>query len=234
MQLNQITLRLAAAELRAAAPLRLDVGSQVVARLVSSPASGGKGLISLAGHLLEAQLPSGLAAGATLRLRVDRADPSQILVRIVADEAADHDHGAAAQRLAGDLAMRGDGDLLRGALEITGGTVWLPGGPAAEVAVDGDTGALGRAGEGAGEAAFVLHDPVLGAIEVRLQMASGSVRASVTTPPGTLTERATEALPELVQALEQATNRPAAAPVGERPASAAVPTSPQGAIDVRV
>jgi hypothetical protein len=235
MQLSQITLKLVAAETRAAAPLRLEVGSQLVARLVSAPAGGGRGLISLAGHLLEAKLPPGLEPGATLPLRVERAGPEQVVVRIVPDPGSGHDHAAAAaQRLAGQLAVRGDGDLLRASLAMTGGTVWLPGGPAAEVEVDPDEEAKGGAGASSGEAAFVLHDPLLGAIEVRLQMAAGSVRATITTPPGALAERAADGLPELLKALEDATGRQAAAAVTERPPSAPSPRPPQGALDVRV
>jgi hypothetical protein len=65
-------------------------------------------------------------------------------------------------------------------------------------------------------------------------MAAGSVRATVTTPPGTLAERAADGLPELVKALGEATGRQAAAEVSERPPAAPAPTPPQGAIDVRV
>jgi hypothetical protein len=233
MQLSQITLELVAAETRTAAPLRLEVGSQLVARLVSTPAGGGRGLISLAGHLLEAQLPPGLEPGATLPLRVERADPEQVMVRILPDSDSSRDH-AATQRLAGELAVRGDGDLLRASLAMSGGTVWLPGGPAAEVEVEPDEEAQGQAGTSSGEAAFVLHDPLLGAIEVRLQMAAGSVRAAITTPPGTLAERAADGLPELVKALEEATGRQAAAAVSERPPTAPSPRPPQGALDVWV
>jgi hypothetical protein len=233
MQLSEITLKLAAADTRSAAPLRLEVGSQLVARLISTPVGVGRGLISLAGHLLEASLPPGLEPGATLPLRVERADAEQVLVRIVQDSGSGHDR-AATQRLAGELAVRGDGDLLRASLAMSGSTVWLPGGPAAEVEVDPDEEADGKDGTSSGEAAFVLHDPVLGAIEVRLQMAAGSVRAAVTTPPGTLAERAADGLLELVKALEEATGRQAAAAVSERPPSASSPAPPQGAIDVRV
>jgi hypothetical protein len=229
MQLTQITLQLAAAEARAGGTLRLEPGAPLVARVVAAPTAGGRGLLSLAGHLLEAELPPGLAAGRTLPLRVQRVDAEQLVLRIRPDQGHD---GQAAQRLAGELAVRADGDLLRAALALSGGTLWLPGGPAAELAVEPDAGEPGRPSGPAGEAAFVLHDPALGAIEVRLSMVEGAVRAQVTTAAGTLSERAQAALPELVAALGRATGRPAAADVAERPPDDPPPTPPPGAVDV--
>jgi hypothetical protein len=230
MQLEPITLKLAAAEARAGGGLRLEAGGALVARVVAAPPGGGRGLLSLAGHLLEAHLPPGLEPGRTLPLRVERADAEALVLRIRPEPAHD---AAAAQRLAGDLALRGDGDLLRTAMALSGGIVWLPGGPAAELAVQPDADEQARAAGPAGEAAFVLHDPTLGAIEVRLQMAGGAVRAQVTTAPGALTERAEAGLPELVAALGRATGRPATAGMAPRPDSAAAPTPPAGAVDVR-
>jgi hypothetical protein len=229
MQLTQITLELAVAEARAGGTLRLDRGGALVARVVAAPAAGGHGLLSLAGHLLEARLPPGLEPGRTLPLRVEHVDADRLVLRI--RPRADDD-GQATQRLAGELALRADGDLLRAAIALSGRTVWLPGGPAAELAVEPDAGEAGRPAGPAGEAAFVLHDPALGAIAVRLAMSEGAVRAHVTTPAGPLTERARAALPELVAALGRATGRPAAAGVGERPADVAPPAPPPGAIDV--
>jgi hypothetical protein len=229
MQLEQITLKLAAAEARAAGGLRLEPGAALVARVVTAPPGGGRGLLSLAGHLLEVRMPPGLEPGRTLPLRVERADAQALVLRIRPEPAHD---AAAGQRLAGDLALRGDGDMLRAAMALSGGVVWLPGGPAAELAVQPDAGEQARAAGPAGEAAFVLHDPALGAIEVRLQMTGGAVRAQVTTAPGPLTERAEAGLPELVAALGRATGRPATAGVAPRPESAAPPTPPAGAVDV--
>ncbi len=233
MQVTQIALRLAATEAHAGGELRLSQGSEVVARVVSAPAAGGRGLISLAGHVLEAHLPQGLAAGRTISLRVIRADAQQVVVRLQG-AAAEHDHEATT-RLAGELALRGDGDLLRAALGLSGGTLWLPGGAAAQITVEADDAAAdqGPSRAGSGEAAFVLHDPELGAIEVRLRMAAGAVRAGITTPGGVLADRASQGLPELVSSLERATGRPASAAVSERAAGVSPPQPPAGAVDVR-
>ena len=211
IEVSQITLRLAAAESREAAPLRLEPGAQVVARLVSAPAAGGRGLISLAGHLLEARLPSGLQAGSTLPLEVVRADPAQVVVRIV-PQAPGSDQAAA---------------------QAVPGTIWLPGGAAVQLSVDPDDGSPESRGDAAGEAAFVLHDPVLGAIEVRLRLAPGGVLATVRTPSGALADRAAEELPDLISRLGAATGRPAAATASVRPPGVPAPAPPQGAVDVQ-
>jgi hypothetical protein len=231
MYLAQITLKGAAAADPAAGarPLALAAGKDLVARVVSAPAAGGRGLISLAGVILEARVPAGLAAGEMLHLRVSRADAQEIVVRIVRDGSG-HPDEAATAHIAGQLALRGDGDLLRVALGLADGTLWLPGGAAATMTVEPDADGGDGPGAGGGEAAFTLHCPRLGAVEVRLRMAAGGVRAGVVTSPG-LTEPAQAALPELVDALERATGRPAAAAVLERPASTPAPQPPAGAFD---
>ncbi len=233
MHLAQITLKGAAAADPAAGarPLALGAGKDLVARVVSAPTAGGRGLISLAGVILEARLPPGLAGGEVLHLRVTRADAQELVVRIVRD-GGDHPDDAATARIAGQLALRGDGDLLRVALGLADGTLWLPGGAAATVTVepDADDGD-GPGASAGGEAAFTLHCPQLGAVEVRLRMAAGGVRAGVVTSPGRLTGLAQAALPDLVDALERATGRPAAAAVLERPASIPAPQPPAGGFD---
>lgn len=231
MQTTTITLRtLNAAPAEAAGP-RLDPGAALVARVVSAPPAGGRGLVALAGMVLEARLPAGLAAGQTLHLRVTRADARELVVKIQPQPGDEHDERSAA-RLAGELAVRGDGELLRAALGLTGGPLWLPGGAAATVTVEPDEeNEDGGPKGGGGEAAFTLHCPHLGAVEVRLRMGAGGVRAGVVTPPGRLTERAEATLPELVTALQRATGLPAAASVAARPDSEPSPTPPAGAFD---
>jgi hypothetical protein len=108
----------------------------------------------------------------------------------------------------------------------------LPGGGAVQLTIDADDASPEGGGGSAGEAAFVLHDPVLGAIEVRLALAPGGVQASVKTPSGVLAERAADGLPDLISRLGTATGRPAAATSSVRPPGTPAPTPPQGAVDV--
>jgi Flagellar hook-length control protein FliK len=233
MNLEQITLKGAAADPASGArPLALALGKELVARVLAAPEGGGRGLISLAGIVLEARVPAGLEAGRALRLQVTRADAEEVVVKIVSD-AAEHLDGAAAGRVAGELALRGDPDLLRAALALADGPLWLPGGAAATVTVDpdGHGEGSGSAPADGGDAAFTLHCPHLGAIEVRLRVGPGGVRAGVVTPPGQTSELAESGLSELVAALERATGRPATAAVSPRAASTPSPTPPSGAFD---
>ncbi len=231
MNLEQITLKGATADPASGArPLALAAGRDLVARVVSAPLAGGRGLISLAGVILEARVPAGLASGQVLQLRVTRADAQELVVRIVHD-AAEHPDQQASTRLAGELALRGDGDLLRVALGLADGPLWLPGGAAATITIEPEDEAESGSAGGGGEAAFTLHCPEVGAIEVRLRMADGGVRAGVVAPAGRVADLAETALPDLVAALERATGRPAAAAVKRRPDSAPAPTPPGGAFD---
>jgi hypothetical protein len=231
MNLEQITLKGATADPASGArPLALAAGKDLVARVVSAPLAGGRGLISLAGVILEARVPPGLLAGQILQLRVTRADAQEVVVRIVHD-AAEHPDQQTASRLAGELALRGDGDLLRVALGLANGPRWLPGGAAATITIEPEDEAEKGAAGGGGEAAFTLHCPELGAIEVRLRISAGGVRAGVVTPAGTLTDLAETALPELVAGLERATGRPAVAAVLARSGSDQAPVPPEGAFD---
>jgi len=232
MNLEQITLKGATADPASGArPLALAAGKDLVARVVSAPLAGGRGLISLAGVILEARVPAGLASGQILQLRVARADAQELVVRIVHD-AAEHPDQQASSRLAGELALRGDGDLLRVALGLADGPLWLPGGAAATITIEPeDEAESGTPGGGGAEAAFTLHCPEVGAIEVRLRMAAGGVRAGVVAPAGRVSDLAETALPALVAALERATGRPAAAAVQRRPDTDPAPAPPGGAFD---
>jgi len=215
---------------------RLEPGADLVARLISAPMNGGRGMISLAGMMLEAQLPSGLLPGQKLHLKVVEATPAQLRVRIVTQTAEADEITDTVTKVAGELAARGDGALLRAALHFTDGSpLWLPGGVAAQIHVDSEAHGEGD-GEGpargpAGEAGFVLHSPDLGAIEVRLRMAEGAVRATVVTAPGEASRLAAEGLPDLVAALERATGRPAVAMAAPREPRTAAPPPPEGAFD---
>jgi hypothetical protein len=237
MQTHMITLKaVAPAGTAPRVGPRLEPGSDLVARLISAPANGGRGLISLAGMMLEAQLPAGLLPGQKLHLKVVEVRPEQVRVRIVTQTAEADAATDTVTRLAGELAARGDGALLRAALHLADGSpLWLPGGVAAQIHIDpeaeGEPGADGPSRGPAGEAGFVLHSPELGAIEVRLRMAAGAVRATVVTAPGDPARLAADGLPDLVAALERATGRPAAAIAAPREPAAAAPPPPEGAFD---
>ena len=100
--------------------------------------------------------------------------------------------------------------------------VWLPAPPPApsHTTTDPDNEApVKRVRPEAGEAAFVLHVPSAGAIEIRLALIAGAVRAAVTTPAGEIGDRALVARDDLIARLTRATGRPAVADVRIRPAT---------------
>jgi hypothetical protein len=234
MNLQAVSLKAVAGALGdGARTLALEPGGELVARVVDAPAGGGKGTISLAGALLRARLPAGVERGQTLNLTVVRLDQTQLLVRIRRAETADPAAAASLAQAAGRLAVSGDGELLRAALAMAGQEpLWLPDGGAAAVQVKPDATSSGELG-GSGQAAFVLHSPEHGAIEVRLRLTAGGIRAGVVTAPGEVTAMAETALPDLIERLGAATGRPAAAGVSERPAGRRPPPPPVGRVDVQ-
>jgi hypothetical protein len=235
MNVQSVTLKAVAGALgEAARTLALEPGAELVARVVAAPAAGGRGTISLAGALLQARLPAGVESGQTLKLTVVRLDQTQLLVRIQHQSPAEQMATSTLSQAAGQLAVSGDGELLRAALALAGQEpLWLPDGGAANAQVQPDKQRSGGGRSAAGEAAFVLHSPVLGAIEVRLRMADGAVRVGVVTAPGEATALAEGALPDLVERLGQATGRPAVAGVSERPIGRRPPAPPAGRVDVQ-
>jgi hypothetical protein len=183
---------------------------------------------------VQARLPKGLQAGQTLKLEVVRVEQDQLTVRIRPAGATASADPAALAQAAGGLAVTGDGELMRAALALAGQQpLWLPDGGAASVQVQPDDAAAGGRSGSAGVAAFVLHSPSLGPIEVRIALAPGGVQAGVVTTPGRATELAQAELPALADRLAAATGRPAAVAVSERPATAPAPPPPAGRVDVQ-
>ena len=123
MQTSTITLKaVAPAGTAPRVGPRLEPGSDLVARLISAPQNGGRGLISMAGMMLEAQLPGGLLPGQKLHLKVVEAQPEVLRVRIVTQSAEADEVTDVVTKLAGELAARGDGALLRAALHFADGS----------------------------------------------------------------------------------------------------------------
>src|SRR4051794_1864371 len=153
--------------------LELRLGSEVAVRVVAAPPGGGRGTISLAGALLKAQLPPGLAPGQTLGAEVARAEQGQLVLKVLHEPAPDRGDVA---RTAGARAGSGEPRLVEvaNALQQPGLALPLPNGDALTLHVEPDEAGEGGAERGAeGEAAFVLHSASVGPIEVRLRLAGG-------------------------------------------------------------
>lgn len=226
-QVASVLLR-AIAEAAAETELVLRVGADVVVRVVEAPPDGGRGVISLAGQLLEAQLPAELAPGQTLPVRVAEAGPEQIVLRVRDDGQPPTSTPSA--HATGALAVSGDPQLVRVATALVplGLALPLPNGDALQLAVRDESEEAGgeEAGDGRAEAAFVLHSAELGPIEVRLQLGAGVLAVGVSVEERALAE-AQAALPELVSGLQRATGTPARVGLATRPADGPAPRPPR-------
>jgi hypothetical protein len=206
--------------------LALRPGAEVVGRAVDVRPDG-RGTISIAGALLAARLPKGVAPGDTLPLRVVGAVDGELLLRV----RTSHEEPAAPgelARAAGALAVQGDGELLKAAvgLQPPGLALPLPNGDAALVRISDEGAAAGGRREAEGEAAFVLHSALLGPIDVRLALGGGVIRARVVVEPGAA-DAAQAAAPDLIRALAQATNASASVDVVTRVADDPRPARPR-------
>lgn len=177
-----LPVRLEAALLRGQIPdLLLRPGATLAARVVA------EGRISLAGVVLEASLPEGLAPGQTLRLRIEDATPERLHLRMVDQP------GQAPPPVA----------------------LPLPGGAQAKVRVE-EREAAGSPGGGHPAVGISYESPALGRIELRLELPAGAVLASVRAARGEPAKRAQAAGARLREGLARATGRPATVRVSER------------------
>jgi hypothetical protein len=208
--------------------LELQVGSEVVARVAAGPGPDGRGVLSLAGFLHTARLPAGVREGEKLRLRVAGADGGALLLRLAGDDGGSS-AGASAARVAGALAVRGDGDLVRVGLELAGaaGALALPDGSSARVSLDAGSSRRAAGRDAPAEARVVLDAPALGPIEVRLRLDAADVSVVVRVEPGRAQDLAQRGAAELTAALERATARPAVVSVAARAAEDMRPAPPR-------
>ena len=211
--------------------LALRPGADLVARVAVAPANGGRGVISLAGVLLSAQLPAGLAAGQRLPVRVVRAGGDEVLLKLRPEAAPAEatQAGRPIAQAAGSLAVSGDGQLVRVADGLTqpGLALPLPNGDALtlQVADDAQEERGEDAGAASGEASFVLHSAALGPIEARLRMTGGALAVEIVVEPGAR-RRFAAAVPELLTALERTSTAPALVDVAARRSRTARPARP--------
>jgi hypothetical protein len=176
-----------AALLRTELPdLVLRPGHSVVAR-VASRGDGSLGVLVLAGVPLRASLPDDVKAGETLRLTVTEVSPDRVVLRM--DAAA--------------LAMAAPAPMPAQA-------------PPARVGVD--EAPRRRRGAGGDEATVALRfeTPALGRLDLRVELTSGTVRATVGAVPGRSFDLAETGSGALRDALAAKTARQASVHVMQR------------------
>lgn len=140
-------------------------GRAMMARVVVAD-GGGRGTLSIAGYLLEAELPQNVRAGEDLRLVVRQVSPERVLLGISQPHA-----NAIAQPLDVPLPP-----------PIT---VPLPGGGTVQV-TERDPGAAGGSQRDSHALTLRYDAPSLGAVDLSFALDVGSLRLGVTVAPGAL------------------------------------------------
>ena len=169
--------------------LTLTPGRAVAARVVA--AANGRGTLSIAGFLIEAELPRGVRSGDTLRLEVRDVDPRRVLLGIAGGETGDAPPPNA---------------------------VALPGGAVLAVLedeADDDDGG----GSGPGEQhrlSLRLTIGSLGTVDLRFSLGPATLALEASLAPGDPLTRAREAAAELGGALADAAGRPASVTITPR------------------
>jgi hypothetical protein len=146
--------------------VRIAPGRALMARVVA--ADSGRGSLSIAGYLIEAELPTHLRSGQDLRLEVRDISAGRVLLQI-----ADPGHAAPPPPPPAEVPLPGGGTL----------TV-------AERDELGDSGASPGGGRGSHSLALRYDAPALGPVDLRFELAPGSMRVGVTVAAGDSLQRA--------------------------------------------
>jgi hypothetical protein len=201
--------------------VQLREGATVVARVVSAGGEGRDGVLALAGVVVRARLPRGVRAGQKLALVVAGVEGEKIVLRRA--RAAGRKAAATVPgRLVAALATRGDGELLRVALALSGGVVQLPGGRTAAIGQDEEDETV-RMDDEEGVVSLVLHAPGLGPLEARVRLVGGRVEVAVTAEPGEASEIARREAAALAARIGAAAGTAATVVVAQRRGAAPAP-----------
>lgn len=170
--------------------LRLTPGRGLMARVMQADGSG-RGVLNIAGAVIEAQLPRHIRAGEQLRLVVRHLD---------------------AQRVVLELPREGEGPVAAPAAAP------LPGGGQLRVLPDeeGDGGEAGGREPGAQTVGLSYDAPTLGPLDLRFELGPTRLRVIVAAAPGPALELARAQSAELREALAQTADRPVTVTVSAR------------------
>lgn len=231
MEHSAVVAKLAAADAPALSEV-LKHGETVIGRVVRAADSLGDGEILVSGSVIQAKIPRGACKGDRLVLKVDRRQSDKLELRLDRDDAISRVPLAVRSRAAGRMATRGRSTAIKVALALRpDGAIELPNGDVAQLRIpDRDLPEKEERKEGDEEemygASFTLHSPRLGPISVEILLAPGAVAAHVLTAPEA-EQRIGEAQDDLLNALEQALNRPASVTVAARGEGDMVPQPPR-------
>jgi hypothetical protein len=174
--------------------LRLTIGRAVMARMVSPGALGEKGTLSIAGYLLDAQLPAGMRAGQQLRLEVRDMDDQRLLLGI-----ADHPEHADSAQSQPPLAHAPQAPIP------------LPGGAILRIADEhpeqDESGRRPQRDGGSRTLSLRLDGAALGAIDLHFELGPDALRVDVALAPGAPLQAATRDSDALREALTAGADR---------------------------
>jgi hypothetical protein len=185
--------------------IKIMPGRAVMARVVQAP-PGQKGSLSIAGYLLDAELPEDVQAGQDLRLVVRDVSAERVLLAITDPREAEQarqgqESGQTQQSGQAQHSQQGQ-PLPDPSAAAPGGwsPVSLPGGGHVQVTERDAGGSGGRPGER--QNVLLRYDaPTLGPVDLRFQMDAGALSLAITLSPGQPLERAQASAESLRQAL---------------------------------
>ena len=178
--------------------IKIVPGRAVMARVVQAP-GGQKGSLSIAGYLLDAELPENVQAGQDLRLVIRDVSPERVLLAITdpheSDQAQPTQQAPPTQEAQPtQQAQTPDPSL------VAQPPIPLPGGGHVQVTERDGGGAGGQAGERQ-NILLRYNAPALGSVDLRFQMDAGALSLQVTLPAGQPLELAQAGAESLRQAL---------------------------------
>jgi hypothetical protein len=162
--------------------VKLTIGRELMVRVAAVSAEG-RGVLSLAGMLLEAELPSGVRAGEELRLQVRELTPEKVVLAIRDESQPPPAVAAEPPRLP------------------------LPGGGSVQVS-ERDAGGSLAAGDQTHTLTLRYDAPSLGAVDLHFTLTAGALALTVAVAPGAY-ETVDEDSATLQTTLTTAVERPA-------------------------
>jgi hypothetical protein len=177
--------------------IKIVPGRALMARVVQAP-PGQKGSLSIAGYLVDAELPENVQAGQDLRLVIRDVNAERVLLAITDPHEAPHaPEGQPAQQ--GPQAQPVHGQPADPSLAAQP-PVPLPGGGNVQVTERDAGGAGGQPGDH--QNVVLRYDaPALGSVDLRFQLDAGALRVAVTLPAAQPLQAAQAGAESLRQAL---------------------------------
>jgi hypothetical protein len=164
--------------------IKIVPGRALMARVVAPQQPGGRGSLSIAGYLLEAELPETVRAGDDLRLVVKDVSAERVLLTITDPRGEDRAQQAQAQAAQAQAGQAQPAHQQLPDPAMIPAPVPLPGGGSLQVAERDAGGAAAGRGSGRHDVLLRYHAPALGAVDLRVQMDSATVNVGVSLAPG--------------------------------------------------